>query len=235
MQREQEDERAKIEPEAKSSSGKFFAVVLVLIILALGYWTMAPGSDKTPVPQQTEFIPEKSTPYPFPNPNAGHKTFTNSIGIEFVLIPAGEFDMGSTSEGPVHHVKISNEFYLGKYVVTQKQWHDVMGNNPSSSLGENLPVESVSWNDIQDFMICMGISLNGYRMNGYRIYLGITTGHPPMEVPGNVEVTPFMLFAMAGPPLLRIQEFLHTLGSADPRLAASIPQTSAITASAFAL
>ncbi|MBU4075293.1 MAG: SUMF1/EgtB/PvdO family nonheme iron enzyme, partial [Euryarchaeota archaeon] len=65
--------------------------------------------------------------------------FTNTIGMEFMLIPMGEYDMGSPSnendrfdnEGPVHHVKISKTFYMGKYEVTQKQWREVMGNNPS--------------------------------------------------------------------------------------------------------
>ena len=61
------------------------------------------------------------------------KTFTNSIGIKFVLIPAGEFDMGlETSDdmwgpvGPVHRVKISKPFYLGQYPVTQNQWKQLM-------------------------------------------------------------------------------------------------------------
>lgn len=79
--------------------------------------------------------------------------------LEFVLIPTGEFDMGSSAnedrwnrEGPVHSVKISNAFYLGKYEVTQKQWRDVMGTNPSYFKGDNLPVENVSWNDVQDFI-----------------------------------------------------------------------------------
>jgi len=87
-------------------------------------------------------------------------TFANSIGIEFVQIPAGEFDMGSpanekerfSNEDPVHHVKISKAFYMGKYEVTQKQWRDVMGNNPSNFNGDNLPVEQVSWNDVQAFV-----------------------------------------------------------------------------------
>ncbi|MCZ7393076.1 MAG: formylglycine-generating enzyme family protein [Candidatus Methanoperedens sp.] len=80
--------------------------------------------------------------------------------MEFVLIPAGEFDMGSPesekdrdgNEGPVHHVKISKAFYMGKYEVTQKQWREVMGNDPSNFKGDNLPVESVSWNDVQEFI-----------------------------------------------------------------------------------
>jgi formylglycine-generating enzyme required for sulfatase activity len=76
-------------------------------------------------------------------------------GIEFVRIPAGDFMMGSNEyedEQPVHNVKIGTPFYLGKYPVTQKQWEEVMGNNPSSFKGADLPVESVSWDDVQEFI-----------------------------------------------------------------------------------
>ncbi len=41
---------------------------------------------------------------------------------------------------------------MGKYEVTQKQWHEVMGTNPSTFKGDDLPVESVSWNDVQKFI-----------------------------------------------------------------------------------
>lgn len=86
--------------------------------------------------------------------------FKNTIDMEFVLIPSGEFDMGSPSnevgryddEGPVHRVKIPKSFYMGKYEVTQKQWRDIMGNDPSRFKGDNLPVEQVSWNDVQKFI-----------------------------------------------------------------------------------
>jgi formylglycine-generating enzyme required for sulfatase activity len=83
------------------------------------------------------------------------KTFTNSIGMEFVLIPAGSFQMGSNerdNEKPIHKVEIKQAFYLGKYEVTQKQWQAIMGNNPSYFKGENRPVEMVSWNDAQEFI-----------------------------------------------------------------------------------
>ncbi len=101
--------------------------------LKLGYWELAPGVNNV---------------------------FTNSIGMEFLLIDAGEFDMGSqssekgiqTNEEPVHCVKISKAFCMSKYVVTQKQWQDIMGNNPSYFKGNNLPVESVSWSDVQEFI-----------------------------------------------------------------------------------
>jgi len=52
----------------------------------------------------------------------------------------------------VHTAKIEKAYYLGNYEVTQKQWREVMGINPSNFKGDNLPVENVSWNDAQDFV-----------------------------------------------------------------------------------
>ena len=74
------------------------------------------------------------------------KTLTNSMGMEFVLIPSGTFKMGSDTgdadERPVHQVTISKAFYMGKYEVTQGQWQAVMGTNPSASPGDaNRPVD----------------------------------------------------------------------------------------------
>jgi len=88
------------------------------------------------------------------------ETFTKTIGMEFVLIPAGAFEMGSPSdedggysnEGPVHHVKIEKAFHMGRYEVTQKQWRAIMGDNPSHFKGDDLPVETVSWDDVQEFI-----------------------------------------------------------------------------------
>ena len=62
--------------------------------------------------------------------------------------------MGSNEqndEKPIHSVTLS-DFYIGKYEVTQKEWRDIMGSNPSHFKGDNLPVEKVSWNDIQKFI-----------------------------------------------------------------------------------
>jgi TonB family protein len=85
----------------------------------------------------------------------------NSIGMELVLVKFGEFQMGDerpeNRKGreyfafPVHRVDIKKPFYMGKYEVTQAQWRAVMGNNPSRFKGDNLPVESVSWNGAKDF------------------------------------------------------------------------------------
>lgn len=81
-------------------------------------------------------------------------------GIEFVLIPAGEFEMGSPSEEqgrfpnecPAHRVTIKKSFYIGKSSVTQKQWKKIMGRNPSHFKGEDRPVEMVSWIEVQKFV-----------------------------------------------------------------------------------
>ena len=85
------------------------------------------------------------------------KTLTNSIGVEFVLVPAGAFRMGADNgdadERPVHQVTISKAFYLGKYEVTQKQWQAVMGKNPSLFTGDpQRPVDQVTWDDAQTFI-----------------------------------------------------------------------------------
>ncbi len=79
----------------------------------------------------------------------------NSIGMKFALIPAGEFMMGSKEfdwAKPVHKVTISKPFYLGVYPVTQREWKEVMGNNPSYFKGDNLPGEQISWYDVQEFI-----------------------------------------------------------------------------------
>jgi formylglycine-generating enzyme required for sulfatase activity len=78
--------------------------------------------------------------------------------IEMVLVPGGSFLMGSPEnepdrlsfEGPEHRVTVRS-FYLGKYEVTQAQWRAVMGANPSLFKGDNLPVETVSWDDAKEF------------------------------------------------------------------------------------
>ena len=88
------------------------------------------------------------------NPVAG-KPWTSPAGIEFVPIPAGNFKMGSNqynNEKTPHRVTLTKPFYLGKYQITQKEWKKVMGNNPSSFKGDDLPVENVSWDNCQEFI-----------------------------------------------------------------------------------
>lgn len=59
-----------------------------------------------------------------------------------------------------------SDFSIGKYPVTQKQWREIMGNNPSHFKGDDLPVESVSWDDIQEFLEKLNVKNPGknYRL-----------------------------------------------------------------------
>ena len=98
------------------------------------------------------------------------KPFTNSIGMKLVYIPPGEFMMGSrdsaaevarkgasnepelfTNEHPQHRVKITNGFFMGSTEVTQAQYREIIGQNPSRFEQEDNPVELVSWNDAVKF------------------------------------------------------------------------------------
>ncbi len=70
--------------------------------------------------------------------------------ISTITIPTGSFEMGSlyySSEQPIHSVNITRAFELGRYEITQKEWEDIMGYNPSIDygVGENYPVYNISW------------------------------------------------------------------------------------------
>ena len=87
----------------------------------------------------------------------GEQTFkVNGISFKMVPVEGGTFQMGSTSgesdEQPVHQVKLSS-FHIGQTEVTQELWEAVMGSNPSYFKGDKLPVESVSWDDCQTFIM----------------------------------------------------------------------------------
>ncbi len=111
------------------------------------------GSDDSPADASAESLAASE---------GVRRELTNSIGMEFVLVPEGSFRMGSPQseadreedEGPVHEVTISQPFYLGKHEVTQGQWKALMSGNPSAfdRCGDSCPVENVSWNDASEFI-----------------------------------------------------------------------------------
>ncbi|MBI4853457.1 MAG: formylglycine-generating enzyme family protein [Acidobacteria bacterium] len=82
----------------------------------------------------------------------------DGVKLDMVKIPGGVFLMGSDgkehgrskNEGPQHKVKIS-DFYIGKFEVTQAQWKNIMSDNPSRYKGDDLPVDSVSWENAIKF------------------------------------------------------------------------------------
>jgi formylglycine-generating enzyme required for sulfatase activity len=145
-----------------------------------------PAPDAKPAAPQVK--PEEPVTPAKPREAAARKTTTNSIGMQFVLIPAqaGPFTMGSRlslddlrkrfggteaaykSEKPSHPVKIERPFYLQTTPVTQGQWRKVMGANPSSfkDCGEDCPVEMVSWEDAHQFIAKLNEmeGASGYRL-----------------------------------------------------------------------
>ncbi len=92
--------------------------------------------------------------------------------FDMVYVAGGTFMMGASAsdseahdcEKPAHSVTLS-EYYIGKYEVTQKQWVEIMSSNPSYFKGDNLPVENVSWNDVQEFIR----KLNAKTSKNYRL------------------------------------------------------------------
>jgi formylglycine-generating enzyme required for sulfatase activity len=110
--------------------------------------------------------------------------------MDMLLVPAGTFTMGCTAskqwgclgdENPTHSVTLTQAFYMGRYEVTQGQWVATMGSNPSYFQGAsypdaaNCPVETVSWNTIQDYLSATGMRLPSEAEWEYACRAGTTT------------------------------------------------------------
>ena len=130
-------------------------------------------------PQPTRPEPQRPVlqqPEPEPMPatvQQPQRPQSNLPDIAMVYVSGGTFTMGATSEQgsdawddekPAHSVTLSG-YYIGKYEVTQELWEAVMGSNPSYFKGDNLPVERVSWNDVQEFLR----KLNAMTGKNYRL------------------------------------------------------------------
>ncbi|MBF0138286.1 MAG: formylglycine-generating enzyme family protein, partial [Magnetococcales bacterium] len=95
-----------------------------------------------------------------------------SIGMEFVRVPGGCFQMGSeeqdrhNEEKPIHEVCLDT-FEIARHEITQGQWQAVMGSNPAyfSLCGKGCPVENISWNDVHEFIR----KLNAKGVGHYRL------------------------------------------------------------------
>jgi formylglycine-generating enzyme required for sulfatase activity len=78
-----------------------------------------------------------------------------TIAADLVPVPAGRFQMGSDAgrpnSRPVHTVRISRNFWLGRTEVTQRQYEALIHRNPAAFRGENRPVEQVNWGDAMAF------------------------------------------------------------------------------------
>lgn len=127
----------------------FFSLISVFIALSLNALTLDCDMDST------EYVHNVRV-----NTN-GNRIYTiNGVSFEMVVVKGGTFSMGSSSElendafddeKPAHGVTVS-DFFIGKFEVTQDLWQVVMDTNQSYFKGEKLPVEKVSWMDVQEFI-----------------------------------------------------------------------------------
>jgi formylglycine-generating enzyme required for sulfatase activity len=127
----------------------FVIVVFVLLLTACG------RSGSPPIVVSVLILPTLMA-------TASGGVGNDPLAGEMVLVQGGMFTMGCTAEqgndcwsdeSPTHQVTLSS-FSIGKYEVTQWQWKAVMGanNNPSNFVGDNLPVERVSYDEVQEFI-----------------------------------------------------------------------------------
>jgi formylglycine-generating enzyme required for sulfatase activity len=133
-------------------------------------WRFVPTAPLTPSATYTATIAGTVTDLAG-NPLGADVTWsftTSTFAMEFVLVPAGTFQMGDQvgdgggDELPVHGVTLTHAFYLGKYEVTQDEWLRVMGTGPSNHANcGDCPVERVSWEMVQEFIAVLNTA-NGH-------------------------------------------------------------------------
>jgi len=124
--------------------------VALLAWLALASEGFAQTTDGPAVPP-TAALPHAGTPRTL--------TLGSGVGLDLVWIPAGKFLIGSPfgedgrfiNEGRRHPVTLTRGFWMGKFPVTQQQWQQLMGDNPSHIKAGSLPVDQVNWDDCQKF------------------------------------------------------------------------------------
>ena len=137
--------------------------------------TQKPKTTPKPTPEPTPEPKPTPTPTPAQRVSATYQNNVLRVGnVSYRMIPVngGTFTMGATSEmtepygdeEPRHQVTLS-DYDIGETEVTQALWKAVMGSNPSYFKGDNLPVETVSWNDCQTFIR----KLNGLTGRHFRL------------------------------------------------------------------
>lgn len=171
-------------------------IVLGVVFCLIGAFSVMAGCSKRKPPQGNEEpIAEKVEPTPKKKENIENEAdrvkrekkvdvvnLGENVLLEMVLIPAGNFIMGSKkkpvdpfsnikveqppdNQMPQHEVTLTKTYYMGKYEVTQEQWFEIMGENPSEKKGRKLPVTNMSWINCQEFIK----KLNEKTKSSYRL------------------------------------------------------------------
>ena len=147
------------------------------------------ASDPTPTPSPATATPTPNVPTPTPTHPVPTPTPQPSPA-DLVYVPPGSYLMGSSpdelchyaNEEPVHTVTLTQGFYILKTEVTQQQWIDVFGTNPSTFQGMNRPVESVTWYDA--CIYCNRLSSAGGLTPCYyedELFTTVFDGTPPVN------------------------------------------------------
>ena len=135
--------------------------LIIALLMALPLSATAQGIIRhdTPKPQRQQTTKKPAAKQAAkPAPKAADPI--KKLYSDMVYVEGGTFTMGAKADEnywdvehawPAHQVTVSG-FYLCKYETTQALWQKVMGKNPSEYRGANHPVESISWNDIQEFI-----------------------------------------------------------------------------------
>jgi formylglycine-generating enzyme required for sulfatase activity/predicted Ser/Thr protein kinase len=138
---------ATVETPKKSFVENIYIAVSIPVLLVLGLELWQPWAKKAETDIQTSTTTE-----------------TPTFNYEMVYVEGGSYQMGydpnrdsedkeyMDAAKPLHTVSVGS-FYIGKYEVTQAQWREIMGDNPSEFKNcDNCPVENVSWIEIQNFL-----------------------------------------------------------------------------------
>ena len=117
------------------------------------------GTNETNIPNNQLSMPEEKSEI-VSQPVIDIDTFTvNGVSFTMVYVEGDRFDMGATpemleayeNEKPAHEALLG-EYWIGRTEVTQALWQAVMEDNPSKTKGKTLPVDKVSWDDVQQFI-----------------------------------------------------------------------------------
>ena len=135
------------QPPSKKSRTWIWVTAGIVAVAGIVIAAIIMNQDKEPEPAPKEEIAEADD-------------VLTRLYDDMVYVEGGTFTMGATveqgddpydDEKPAHQVTLSS-FYICKHEVTQEEWEDVMGSNPSIFKGKHLPVENVSWEDCQTFI-----------------------------------------------------------------------------------
>jgi formylglycine-generating enzyme required for sulfatase activity len=178
------EDASKILTGSKANNG-YDSYVKHLISLAKGIIKLDNISSSLELFYRAKLIAmEKSSVVPISiiaksSQNTNFKITKNSLGMEFILLPPGEFQMGALdydtkadhSEKPSHNSKINKSFYISKYPTTQENWEKIMGNNPAKFIesGKNAPIESITWDEVQIFIKKLNEKEGLIAEKGYRL------------------------------------------------------------------